>query len=61
MKYPELSHGTPQLDLFEDLRGRDVSEIKRELQDLYVALNSIEKVYQYEKAKGMMLSECQKR
>ena len=43
MKYPELSHGTPQLDLFEDLRGRDVSEIKRELQDLYVALNSIEK------------------
>ena len=43
MKYPELSHGTPQLDLFEDLRGRDISEIKRELQDLYVALNSIEK------------------
>lgn len=42
IKYPELSHGTPQLDLFEDLRGREVSEIKRELQDLYVALNNIE-------------------
>ncbi len=43
IKYPELSHGAPQLDLFEDLRGRDEAEIKKELQELYTALSSVEK------------------
>ena len=39
----ELSYGTPQLDLFEDLRSKDTSEIKKELQELYSALNVVEK------------------
>lgn len=43
IKYPELSYGTPQLDLFEDLRSKDTSEIKKELQELYSALNVVEK------------------
>lgn len=43
IKYPELSYGTPQLDLFEDLRSKDTSEIKKQLQELYAALNVVEK------------------
>jgi DNA polymerase sigma len=43
IKYPELSYGTPQLDLFEDLRSKDTSEIKNELEQLYSALNVVEK------------------
>jgi len=43
IKYPELSHGTPQLDLFEDLRSKDTSEIKEDLQELYNTLTVVEK------------------
>ncbi len=43
IKYPELSYGTPQLDLFEDLRSKDRSEIKEDLQELYNTLSVVEK------------------
>jgi len=43
IKYPELSYGTPQLDLFEDLRSKNESEIKEELQELFSHLNRVEK------------------
>ena len=43
IKYPERAQEIPQLDLFEDLRGRDEAEIKIELQGLYSSLDIVEK------------------
>ena len=64
IKYPELDFGAPQLDLFADLRGKQESEIKDDLEILYRDLAIIERsvsVRESERNEAIRMSKALRR